>query len=123
MIILLGSIHFSVLNALNGLNEALCTSYYGIGEFTQIFNYIIVLSIFYFAFVTLFLKKKYADNGGRCREVCTRVAAVDGEGKWVFGRIRGDRRIFIVIEGCTTLNDMYSVVNDTFDTVLGTIMI
>jgi hypothetical protein len=51
------------------------------------------------------------------------VAAVEGGGKWVFARVRGERRVFALIEGCSTLNEMYSVINDIFEGILGSVMI
>ena len=57
------------------------------------------------------------------RESCTRVSAVEGGGKWVFARCRGQRRVFILVEGCSTLNEMCSVINDVFDGILGSVMI
>lgn len=37
--------------------------------------------------------------------------------------MRGQRRVFVLVEGCSTLNEMYSVVNEVFDGILGSVMI
>lgn len=60
---------------------------------------------------------------GKSRESCTRVSAVEGGGRWVFGRVRGQRRVFVLVEGCGTLNEMYTVINEVFDGILGSVMI
>ena len=62
-------------------------------------------------------------NAGKSIESCTRVSSLEAGGRWVFGRMRGQRRVIILVEGCSTLNEMHSVINDIFDGVLGSVMI
>jgi hypothetical protein len=69
------------------------------------------------------LSERYSVSHQGVAEACIRVAALKKGGIWAVGRKLGDRYMFLVIEGCATLNEMYDQVNFTTDGILGQIMI
>ena len=69
------------------------------------------------------LSERYSVSHQGVAEACIRVASLKKGGIWAIGRKLGDRYMFLVIEGCATLNEMYDQVNFTTDGILGQIMI
>ena len=59
------------------------------------------------------LSERYNVSHQGVAEACIRVASLKKGGIWAIGRRLGDRYMFLVIEGCATLNEMYDQVNFT----------
>jgi len=69
------------------------------------------------------LSERYNITEQGVAEACIRVASLKKGGIWAIGRRLGDRYMFLIVEGCATLNEMYDQVNFTTDGILGQIMI
>jgi len=69
------------------------------------------------------LSERYNITEQGVAEACIRVASLKKGGIWAIGRRLGDRYMFLIVEGCATLNEMYDKVNFTTDGILGQIMI
>ena len=69
------------------------------------------------------LTERYNITEQGVAEACIRVASLKKGGIWAIGRRLGDRYMFLIVEGCATLNEMYDQVNFTTDGILGQIMI
>lgn len=59
------------------------------------------------------LSERYNVSHQGVAEACIRVASLKKGGIWAIGRKLGDRYMFLVVEGCATLNEMYDQVNLT----------
>ena len=57
-------------------------------------------------FLAHFLLTARHGRGCEVTEGCLRVTATALGGVWVVGRRLGDRHVFIIVEGCATLNEM-----------------
>lgn len=68
------------------------------------------------------LSDKY-NRGGSVTEACLRVTSGQKGGAWVFGRVVGDRHMYLIIEKCPTLNDMYDVVTQTIEGILSNVIL
>ena len=63
------------------------------------------------------------EKRGQVSEACLRVSSGQKGGVWVFGRVVGDRHMYLVIEKCSTLNDMHEAVSQTVEGVLSNVII
>jgi hypothetical protein len=56
-------------------------------------------------------------------EVCIRLSTAQRGGKWMIARCLGDRHVYLIVEGCATLNEMQDVVKQNTETVFSRVVL
>ncbi len=69
------------------------------------------------------MSSTYCASAGQAVEVCLRLSTAQRGGMWVLARRLGDRHLYTVVEGCSTLNELHDSVTTTTDVTFSRVLI
>lgn len=68
------------------------------------------------------LSGRYSKESGGASEVCLRVRSGYRGGHWVIGRMMSDRVVYLIIDRCETMNDLYQCFTQTIDGAIANVI-